>query len=110
MWAHAVSEVVRATPLRVAVGGVLYFSAIYWGFALANLGLVRALKAFQIGRVLDERRLKPRQIAREVAWSSLSIGVFGIGLVLPWWLLRAGWAEVRSGASLPSILAELAVL
>jgi Delta7-sterol 5-desaturase len=108
--AHVAFEVVRTTTLRVAVGGVLYFLVIYWGFALASLGAARALKALRIGRVLDERRLKPRQIAREVAWSSLSIGVFGVGLVLPWWLLQAGWVQVRSGASVLSILAELALL
>lgn len=95
---------------EVMVGGVVFFGAIYFGFALLNLLLQKGLRALGIGRVLDPRPLRPQQIWREIGWSSLSILLFGTGMVFPWMVLKLGWSHAVMDAGIPRILLEMLAL
>lgn len=78
---------------QVMAVGVAYFAALYFVTGATTWWLVRRLcPALGFGRTIDTRRLAPGQLRREVAASSRSILVFGLGLVVPWGLLRLGWA------------------
>ncbi len=97
-------------PLAVALGGVAYFAAIYLAAGLIA-GAVRAvlLRAGR-ARVLDPRRVPTDQVAREWRQSALSIVIFGVGLLLPWWMVVHGWASVHSSNPLGRVLLELLAL
>lgn len=82
----------------------LAFAGLYFGAALAGLGLRRLLP----GRTIDARPLKPHQVRDEVRRSLVSIAVFGLyGVVTvkllatgalafawqaPWWVVAADFA------------------
>ncbi len=97
-------------PLHVVVGGVLYFAAIYLVAALVTLGVCRALAARHLGRVLDRRAVPPEQRRREWLQSASSIVIFGVGLLLPWWMVVAGWARVTVDAPWWRVVMELLAL
>ena len=90
--------------------GVAYFAAIYVAAGLLGHGITRALAARGIGRVLDPRALPRDQVRRERLQSVASILIFGLGLVVPWWMLEHGWASVDMTASVPRVIVELLVL
>ncbi|PBJ82393.1 desaturase [Lysobacteraceae bacterium NML93-0399] len=96
---------------QVVIFGVLWFGVLYTGTALATLALTRGLlPALGIGRVLDASPLPPGQIGREIGQSCSSILVFGLGLLLPWGMLRLGWARFAVEPSAWRIALEVAAL
>ena len=75
--------------------GLLFFATLYLATGMATWWLVRhLLPSLGYGRVLDPRPLPPGQLRRELRESAVAIFVFGTGLVVPWGLLRLGWAEL----------------
>lgn len=83
------------SPWLTALGGVAYFTVLYVGFALLSLALTKIiLPRLGIGRVIDPRPLCANQVRREIGWSAVSVLIFGVGLLVPWGLVRAGWASV----------------
>lgn len=97
--------------LKVMIGGVLFFAAIYALSAVLTWLLTsRLLPAIGYGRRLDPRALAPGQIRREIAASSVSILIFGIGLVFPWGIVRLGWAEFASDPAAWRIAIEIMLL
>jgi len=97
-------------PWQVVLAGVLWFSALYFGFALLTSALTRALARIGYGRVLDARPLPQAQVRCEVGDSLVSIAVFGVGMLVPWGLLRLGWARLAHDPSLGRIALETAAL
>lgn len=107
----SVGEWFVASPAwAVAVAGTAYFALLYFTVALAGAALVRALPRIGFGRVIDPRPLPAGQIRREVRQACASILIFGVGLIVPWWLLRSGWAQLASHPSGLRILVEVVVL
>jgi lathosterol oxidase len=99
------------SALTVATGGVLFFGALYLGFALLSLLLTRrVLPGLGIGRVLDPRPLAPNQVRHEVAEASVSVLIFGVGLLVPWAMVQWGWAGVRLHAPAWQVGLELLAL
>ncbi len=95
----------------IAVAGIAYFAILYFATALINVWLTRhLLPRLGFGRVIDPRPLPAGQVRREVLEACVSIVIFGAGLIVPWWLLRAGWAQLASDPSSFQIIAELVVL
>lgn len=91
--------------------GLAYFATIYGVFCGGTWLLVRyLLPALRIGRPIDTRPLQPGQLAWELRLSSVSLLVFGIGSVVPWWFVQRGWASLAEATSWPRILVEMAVL
>lgn len=95
---------------QVVALGTAYFALLYFGGALSTLALTRLLPHLGYGRVLDPRPLPRGQVRREVALSSASIAIFGIGLLVPWALLRLGWAQLAQDPSALRMAAEIAAL
>lgn len=98
-------------PWQVAVYGVLWFSALYFGFGALNWWLTRQLlPRLGYGRVLDTRALPRGQVRREMGEAFVSILVFGVGLLAPWAMLKLGWARLASEPSFVRIALECVVL
>src|SRR5688572_33096063 len=94
-------------PLQVVVFGIGYFGLLYFGVGgLAWVLTRRVLPAWGWGRVLDPRPLMPGQLRRELRESSISVLIFGIGLLLPWGLLRLGWARLAVEPTALRVLVE----
>lgn len=97
--------------VEVMAVGVAFFAALYLlGGSIAWWLSHDLLPALGIGRPLDTRPLPPRQLQREFGASALSILIFGIGLIVPWGLLRQGWAQLAVNPSIWRVLVEVALL
>lgn len=100
----------QATPWQVLAFGIAGFALLYFlGAGLTRL-LIRLLQRLDIGRVLDPRALRPGQLRREIGQSCVSILIFGVGLLIPWWLLKQGWAELAHSPSWSRVALETAAL
>ncbi len=94
----------------VALGGVAYFAAIYLAAGLIACGVRAALLARGRARVLDARRVPAGQVEREWRQSAVSIVIFGVGLLVPWWMLVQSWATLHPANPPLRVLVELAAL
>jgi lathosterol oxidase len=101
---------VSSPAWQVAAAGTMYFALLYFAVALGGTLLVRALTRARFGRVIDTRPLPAGQVRQEIRQACVSIAIFGIGLLLPWVLLRLGWARLASDPSALRIVAEIAAL
>jgi sterol desaturase/sphingolipid hydroxylase (fatty acid hydroxylase superfamily) len=91
--------------------GIAFFAALYFGFGTLNYLLIRhILPAISYGATLDNRVIGKGQIARELRQSSVSILIFGAGLIVPWELLHLGWAKFATQAYAWQIALEIFVL
>lgn len=99
------------TWYQVVAFGLAYFSAIYLLLGALTLWLTRrVLPALGHGSVLDRRAVPTGQLAREWRLSALSIVIFGTGLLVPWWLLKLGWARIDDQAGALQIALEVLAL
>lgn len=101
---------VTSPAWQVAAAGTAWFALLYFSVAFAGTLLVRLLPRLGFGRVIDPRPLPAGQIRREVLQALVSILIFGVGLIVPWWLLRTGWAQLASDPSAFRVIAEVVVL
>lgn len=98
-------------PLVVVFGGVAYFALLYFGIGGLNVLLTCVvLPRLGFGRRIDPRPVPPAQRRRELRLSLLSILIFGAGLIVPWSLVKLGWARVADDPSWWRVLLEFAVL
>lgn len=96
---------------QVMTAGTAYFAVLYFATALAALWLTRvALPRIGFGRTLDPRELPADQYRREIAQACVSILIFGAGVVLPWSILKLGWASLTPDPSAVRVAAEVAAL
>ena len=102
---------VSRSAWQVVAAGIGYFALLYFATALPALWLTRsALPRLGFGRRLDPRPLPAGQLRREVAQACGSILIFGAGIVLPWGMLRLGWAQLAPDPPAARIVAEVAAL
>lgn len=102
---------VSISALRVMAAGVAFFAGLYLCTGAISWWLGQAgLPALGIGRRLDTRPLPRGQLRRELRASASSILIFGCGLVVPWWLLRAGWAQLAADPPAWRVLGEIVAL
>lgn len=102
---------VELPVLSVMLGGVAYFTLLYFGIGGINVWLTHVLlPRLGYGRRIDTRPVPPAQRQREFRLSVLSILIFGLGLVVPWGLLKLGWARVAEDPAWWRVLVEFAVL
>lgn len=102
---------VALPPVGVIAVGLAYFAMLYFATGGLTWWLSRhALPALGYGRLLDPRPVSRAQLRREVGESLMSIAIFGIGLLLPWWLLQADWARLALDPSCLRVAGEIGVL
>lgn len=111
-WAENAGQAfAHASLIQVTMGGVLFFAAIYGIFSLLAWSLTEQwLPALRYGRRIDPRALGSGQIRREVIASSVSILIFGIGLIFPWGIVQLGWASFASDPAWWRIAIEIVIL
>ena len=91
--------------------GLAFFATLYVVLCGGNWLLTqRALPRWRIGRRIDCRPLRDGQLRDEMRLSALSILIFGVGAVLPWWFLQQGWAGLAQDAAPGRIVAEMLAL
>jgi lathosterol oxidase len=91
--------------------GLAFFTSIYLVLCGGNWWLTRhLLPALGVGRRIDSKPLRDGQIRHELSLSALSILIFGIGTILPWGLLRLGWAQLAADPGPLRIALEMLVL
>ncbi|WP_222564267.1 sterol desaturase family protein [Novilysobacter antarcticus] len=96
---------------QIVLWATLYFAALYFVTGTLTWWLTRSLlPRLGFGRVLDQRPLRPGQLGREIVESCGSILLFGVGVLVPWWLLRSGWSGLAYEASAQRIVVELVAL
>ena len=104
-------EFVSSGAFKVMAMGVGFFATLYLSVGTLTWWLGhRLLPALGIGRRLDTRPLPRGQLRREFAASASSILIFGCGLVVPWGLLRTGWARLAVDPPTWRVLVEIVVL
>ncbi|MBB1088026.1 sterol desaturase family protein [Lysobacter sp. SG-8] len=102
---------VALPPWAVVLVGLAWFSGLYVTTGLATVLLTRRiLPRLGLGRRLDPRPVPRRQLQREWAASASSIVLFGVGLLLPWALLRLGWAGLASDPPAWQVALEIVAL
>lgn len=101
---------VSSPAWQVAAAGTGYFALLYFVVAVGATALVHALARRGFGRVIDTRPLPTGQVRREIRQACVSIAIFGIGLLLPWGLVRMGWARITTDAAALRIAAEVLAL
>jgi Delta7-sterol 5-desaturase len=94
----------------VALGGVAYFAAIYLVAAFTTTAVRVGLLGRGLGRLLDPRPVPAGQVGRERRQSAVSVLIFGVGLLVPWWMIVAGWASLHPGNPPARVLLELLAL
>ncbi len=91
--------------------GLVFFSALYLGVGGLNLLLTRiVLPRLGHGSVLDVRAIPAGQLRRELAWSMVTIVIFGTGMVFPWMILKLQWAQLAVNPGVFQIACEILVL
>jgi Delta7-sterol 5-desaturase len=97
--------ITNPNPLPLLLWAILYFLTIY----LLAAGLVYWL-AERINRPIETRPVSDAQLRTELLQSLRSILLFGIGMIVPWLMLRYKISQVRFEASTVSILLEFVAL
>lgn len=97
--------------MGVIGAGLAYFAALYFVTGTTTWWLTRhVLPALGYGRLLDPRPVTRAQLRREIGESLVAIVIFGVGLLVPWWLLQSGVARLAIDPSATRIVAEIGVL
>jgi Delta7-sterol 5-desaturase len=93
---------------EVMVLGITFFATLYFAVGgLNHLLIHHILPTLSYGKVLDARPTSVGQVTRELRQSSMSILIFGTGVVIPWGLLHWGWAALDNHASIWQIVLEI---
>lgn len=92
-------------PHEIALYGAAYFLSIYLFFASIAWSI-----AWLINRPIETKKIKPAQIRTELLDSLRSILIFGIGLIIPWLMIKLNVASFPNTISVISILTELLIL
>lgn len=105
------NEFAGLSPWAAMAWGLAFFASIYAVLCGGNWLLTRfLLPALGVGHRIDPKPLRAGQILDELSLSSLSILIFGVGVVLPWLFLRLGWSHLASAPGPLRIAAEAFVL
>lgn len=96
---------------QVAIAGLVFFTAVYLSFGTLNWLVTRWLMpAIGHGGLFDPRPYPAGQIRRELGLSALSIMIFGVGLIVPWGLVKLEWAQLAVAPSGAQIALEILLM
>lgn len=82
-----------------------YFLLIYLFFSF-----LATLTSIQVKRPISTKPLASSQVRTEILRSIRSIMLFGMGMVLPWAMLKVGFARISIDVNLLTIILECALL
>lgn len=100
-----------ASATAIVIAGLSWFTLLYLLGVLGTRVMARLpLPPVLRGGQLDPRPLRPNQVGREITASALTIAIFGVGLLAPWWLLHNGWARFAAAPGPWQVLLECLVL
>lgn len=91
--------------LILAISAMLYFLVIYCIFTGVSWWL-----AILIKRPISNRAVSKNQINTEVTQSLRTIALFGIGILVPWYTLKAGLATIKLETNTVKIIIDCAIL
>jgi sterol desaturase/sphingolipid hydroxylase (fatty acid hydroxylase superfamily) len=91
--------------LQLVILATSYFLGIYLLFASITWGLAKL-----INRPIEKRKTKSTQIRKEILYSLRSIVIFGIGVLLPWGMVKYNIVSFSNKVSTISIITEIFVL
>ena len=92
-------------PLPLLACATAFFLLIYCTFS----GLVFLL-AKQLNRPIEKRVVTTKQLTTELVNSMRSITLFGLGMIVPWWLIHNGYASIVAKNSVLQTLLECVAL
>lgn len=92
-------------PIPLLVSSMAFFLVIYVTFS----GLVFLL-ARQVNRPIENRLVTSKQLTTELINSMGSIVLFGLGMVVPWWLIQSGYASIVAKTNVVQSLLECVAL
>ncbi len=97
--------VAYSNPLYLLLWATLYFLIIYLLAASLVYWLVK-----RINRPIEARPVSAEQIRLELLQSLRSVLLFGVGMIVPWLMLRYGISQIKLMASPMVIALEFVVL
>jgi sterol desaturase/sphingolipid hydroxylase (fatty acid hydroxylase superfamily) len=103
--AYIESSFLSLLPLQLVILATSYFLGIYLLFASIAWGLAKL-----INRPIEKRKTRPAQTRKEVLNSLRSILIFGIGMLIPWGMLKYNITSFAEKISAISIIAETVIL
>lgn len=92
-------------PVEVTYWGIIFFLSLYFFFASAVWLLARL-----VNQPIETKPTKAGQTVTEVLDSIRSILIFGIGVILPWAMIKLNIASFPKSISTISILTEMLLL
>lgn len=101
MVSYAENLILSPDPLPLLGWGTIYFFSIYV-FAATSVWAIAKL----INLPIEKRPLLRGQIFSEFAASMRSVLAFGVGLIVPWLMIKYEWATVHFDTSLTVVLLE----
>lgn len=105
MVAYLESAFLALRPVELVCWGIAFFLSIYLVFT----GFIWLFTQL-INRPIETKPCKPAQIRSEVLDSIRSILIFGIGLIIPWGMIKWNMASFASTISSISMMAEVIAL
>lgn len=105
MIAYVESILLSARPLQLIIWATIYFLVIYLTFASLTWCLAKLIR-----RPIEKRKINPAQTRREVLNSLRSILIFGVGILIPWGLVKYNISSFANSISMLSITLEILIL
>lgn len=99
------SSFLALRPHEIVLYGAIYFLSIYLAFACFAWTI-----AWLVNRPIETKKIKPTQIRTELLDSLRSILIFGIGIIIPWLMVKLNIASFPNTISVVSILTEMLIL
>jgi sterol desaturase/sphingolipid hydroxylase (fatty acid hydroxylase superfamily) len=94
-----------ASPLQLVIWATIYFLVIYLIFASLTWCLAKL-----INRPIEKRKPSSAQVYKEIFNSLRSILIFGIGILIPWGMVKYNIAPLTNKLSVISIVIEMLIL
>jgi len=105
MLVHAFNLLHANNVVLLIMAASAYFLLIYLLFSF-----LATLTSIQVKRPINAKPLASSQVRTEILQSIRSIMLFGVGMVLPWAMLKIGFARISINVNLLSIILECALL
>lgn len=94
-----------SNPFPLMCWAIVYFFSIY-AFTTTSVWAIARL----VNQPIDSRTLLKGQIISEISASLRSVMLFGVGMLVPWVLIKSGWAGIQIDPSPAMVLIDTSIL